>query len=66
MSTRRVTVRLLFADEGAFHHEEISIPAALVEEHERLLDLLREEPDVLKRVHLDLDRLCSAQIVDGD
>jgi hypothetical protein len=66
MTTRRVTVRLLFADEGAFHHEEISLPADLLDQHERLIDLLREEPEVLKRIHLDLDRLCSAQVVDGD
>ncbi|TVP49116.1 MAG: hypothetical protein EA350_02475 [Gemmatimonadales bacterium] len=66
MSARSVTVRLLFADEGAFHHEEIAIPAALLDQHERLIDLLREEPEVLKRIHLDLDRLCSAQVVDGN
>lgn len=65
MSGGKVTIRLLFADKGAFHHEEITISASLLDRHERLVDLLREEPEVLKRVHLDLDRLCSAQVVDG-
>ncbi|CAN5634025.1 hypothetical protein BH23GEM11_BH23GEM11_20810 [soil metagenome] len=66
MTAGRVTIRLLFADEGAFHHEEISIAAELLDQHERLIDLLREAPEVLKRTHLDMDRLCSAHVVEGD
>ena len=41
------------------------MPEALLSGYERLVDLLREEPFVLKRLHIDLDRLCSAQIVDS-
>lgn len=61
-----VRIRLLLADEGSFHHETIRIPASLLDRHERLVDLLVEEPQVLKRVHVDLDRLCSARVLDAD
>jgi hypothetical protein len=68
MSRRKgsATLRLLFADAGAFHHETIEVPAAALDRHERLIDLLREEPEVLRRSYVDLDRLCSAQVVDDD
>ena len=61
-----VTIRLLFADMGEFQHEKVRIPAALLERHDRLIDLLVEEPAVLRKVYVDLDRLCSAQVVDDD
>lgn len=59
-------VRLLFADEGSFHHEVVSIPAPVLGEYERLIDCLREDRSVLKRIHVDLDRLCSAIVVEDD
>jgi hypothetical protein len=59
-----VTVRLLFVDEGSYHHEEISIPGDVVGRYDRLIDCLREEPSVLKRVYVDVDRLCSAHLAD--
>ncbi|MEX2529207.1 MAG: hypothetical protein WD960_00405 [Gemmatimonadota bacterium] len=59
-----VTVRLLFVDQGVFHHEEIQVPAEAIERYERLIDLLREEEDVLRRTHIDLGRLCAAQVLD--
>ncbi len=58
-------VRLLFVDDGSYHHEEVEIPTAILERHERLIDCLQEEPEVLKQVYVDLARLCSAQLV-GD
>ncbi|GMR12261.1 MAG: hypothetical protein BMS9Abin29_0450 [Gemmatimonadota bacterium] len=63
--SQETTVRLLFVDNGRYHHEEISIPTDALGRHERLIDCLREEPDVLKRVFLDTDRLCSARVVDA-
>lgn len=66
MSEPAVTIRLLFADEGAFRHEEIRVPAAALDRYERLIDLLREEESVLRRAYVDLDRLCSAQVVEED
>jgi hypothetical protein len=60
-----VTVRLLFVDQGVFHHEEIQVPAEAIDRYERLIDLLREEESVLRRTHIDLERLCAAQVLDG-
>ncbi len=62
MSGLTRNVRLLFADEGAFHHEVVTVPAAAIDRHERLIDCLLEDPDVLRTVHVDVDRLCSAAI----
>jgi len=53
-------VRLLFADDGAFHHEVVSVPAEALERHERLIDCLLEDPVVLRTVFVDAQRLCSA------
>lgn len=61
-----VRIRLLFADEGSFHHEEVTVPAPVLDRYGRLIDCLREEPSVLKRIHVDLGRLCSAIVVDGE
>ncbi len=66
MSGETATIRLLFADEGAYHHEEVRVPAEAVERYERLVDLLQEDPEVLRRIYVDLDRLCAAHVVDGD
>ena len=60
-----VRVLLIFADHGAFHREQVELPLASVRSHERLVDCLREDPDVLKRVHVDPSRLCAAYIMDG-
>ncbi len=63
MSADVAKVRLLFVDGGSYHHEDIEIPTALLGRHERLIDCLQEEPDVLKQVYVDMSRLCSAQLV---
>ncbi len=60
----RVTVRLLFVEDGVFHHEEVKVPAEAVARHERLIDLLQEEPEVLRRTYVDLERLCAAHLVE--
>lgn len=59
-------VRLLFVDEGAYHHEEVEIPSASLDGYERLIDCVREDADVLKRVFVDVDRLCAAYLVEGE
>lgn len=61
-----VEVRLLFVDEGAYHHENVVIPAASVEAYDRLIDCVREDAAVLKRLHVDVGRLVSAYVVEGD
>lgn len=66
MSASVTKVRILFVDEGSYHHEEVEIPTASLGRHERLIDCLQEEPEVLKQVYVDLDRLCSAHLVGDD
>lgn len=65
MSTATVKVRLVFAEGGAFHREDVEIPVASLRTHERLLDCLREDPAVLARLHVDAARLCAAFVLDG-
>ena len=59
-----VKVRLLFVDDGEYHHETVEIPAASIEAHERLIDCLREDDTVQKKVFVDVDRLVSAYLDD--
>jgi hypothetical protein len=59
-----VRVRLLFVDEGSYHSEVVSVPAASLEGYDRLIDALREDPEVLRRTWVDVTRLCAAYRVD--
>lgn len=59
----RTKVRLLFADRGTYHHEEISVPTDALARYERVIDLLREDPAVLREIYVDLRRLCAAYVV---
>lgn len=56
------TIRLVFADEGTFHAETIQVALEKLDQYERLIDLIREEPSVTRNVYIDLDRLVSATI----
>lgn len=58
-------VRLVFADEGTFHAETVVVPAGRLDDYERLIDLLREDPAVTRQLHVDLKRLVSAHVVEG-
>ena len=64
MSKNKTKVRLLFVDNGVYHHEDIEILTELIEQYPRLIDCLREEPAVLKRLHVDITRLCAAHRTD--
>jgi len=66
LGKKTVKVRLVFVDGGSFHHEEVEIPARSLETHGRLLDCLREDPEVLGRLHVDVARLCAAYTVTGE
>jgi hypothetical protein len=62
-----VRVRLLFVDEGSYHHEVVSVPASSLEGYERLIDAIREDPEVLRNTWVDVSRLCAAyRVEDGD
>lgn len=64
--SQRVRVRLLFVDEGSYHHEEVEVPAGILDGYERLIDGLREDPEVLRHLHVDVTRLCAAYLVDEE
>jgi hypothetical protein len=59
-----VKVRLLFVDEGSYHHEEVEIPSGSLGGYDRLIDCVREDEAVLKRMFVDVDRLCAAYLVE--
>jgi hypothetical protein len=59
-----VKVRLVFVDGGAFHEVDVDLPAKVFDRHERLVDCLREDPEVLTRIHVDTARLCAAYRVE--
>jgi len=59
-------VRLLFVDEGSYHHETVDLPDDSLEDYERLIDWVREDPRVLKRLFVDVGRLCAAYLVDEE
>lgn len=60
----QVRVRLLFVDEGGYHHDEVTIPAKAVEAYDRLIDVFMEDEAVQKSLFVDVERLCSAVIVE--
>ncbi len=66
MSKTTVKVRLLFVDDGSYHHEIVGIPAASLEGYDRLIDCVREDPAVLKHVYVDVGRLCAAYLADEE
>lgn len=57
-------LRLVFADRGTFHTETISVPLESIRRYERLIDLLREEPEVTRGLYVDLKRLTSAYVIE--
>ena len=64
--SERISVRLLFAEEGSYHSEVLSLPAAGLGDYERLIDFLVEDEAVLKECYLDVGRICAAQVVVED
>lgn len=65
MSTKdRTRVRLLFVDEGSYHHEEVEVPSSVLEGYPRLIDCVREDEAFQKRIYVDVARLCSAYVVE--
>ncbi|MFH1765063.1 MAG: hypothetical protein ABIF09_12825 [Gemmatimonadota bacterium] len=66
MSEDKVRIRLLFADSGAFHHEDMNVPASSVQGHDRLIDGLQEDQELLRGIYLDMGRLCGAWLVDEE
>ena len=44
----------------------MTIPREVLGGYERLIDCLREDPEVLKSLYLDVERLAGAWLVDGE
>lgn len=61
-----VPIRLVFADGGSFHEVLVQLPAELLERHERLIDALREDPDITGDVYVDYRRLVAAYRVEEE
>ena len=59
----RVAVKLTFADRGAFHDVVVHLPAEVLSRHERIIDALREEPEVTGEVYIDMRRLVAAHVL---
>lgn len=62
MTEGTVQVRLVFADRGSFHDMFVQIPSGVLERYERLIDALREDPEVTHTVHIDAKRLVAAYV----
>lgn len=63
MTGTTTRVKLVFADRGSFHDMIIDVPAAVLERYERLIDALREDPDITHTLHVDSRRLVAASVV---
>ncbi len=59
-------VRLLFVDEGSYHHEVVTVPESSLAGHDRLIDAIREDPEILRRTWVDVGRLCAAYRVEDE
>ena len=62
MNEGTVQVKLVFADRGCFHEMFVQLPAAVLARYERLIDALREDPDVTHSIHVDPKRLVAAYV----
>jgi hypothetical protein len=63
LSDETIRIRILFADSGTFHHEDLTVPRSSISGYDRLIDGLREDESFLKQAYLDLGRLCAAWVL---
>jgi len=62
MNEGTVQVKLVFADRGSFHEMFVQVPADVLDRYERLIDALREDPEVTHAIHVDPKRLVAAYV----
>jgi len=60
MSDERVPVRLVFAEDGAFHELVVLLQPDALARHERLVDALREDPAITGELFIHPRRLVAA------
>jgi hypothetical protein len=58
--SERVPVRLVFADRGSFHDVVVELPGAVLSRYERIIDALREDPEITGELFVDTRRLVAA------
>jgi hypothetical protein len=57
-------VKLVLADRGAFHEIVVDIPIEILARYSRLIDALREDPEITATTYIDFRRLVAARRVD--
>jgi len=65
MNEGTVQVKLVFADRGSFHEMFVQVPADVLDRYERIIDALREDPEVTHIIHVDPKRLVAAYVEAG-
>lgn len=64
MNDRKVGVRLVFADRGSFHDVTVQLSASTIARYSRIIDALREDPEITAQMYVDRRRLVAAYIED--
>lgn len=64
-SRERVPVKMVFADRGSFHDVVVRLPAEVIDRYPRIIDALREDPEITAEVYLDRRRLVAAFVEPG-
>ena len=62
MNERKVSVKLVFADRGSFHDVTVQLPAATIARYSRIIDALREDPQITAQMYVDRRRLVAAYV----
>ncbi len=66
MTEQRLHVRILYAQDGGFHEQTISVPATGRPEHENLMDFLANDQAVQRECFIHFGRVCSALVVEEE
>jgi hypothetical protein len=61
----RTPIRMVFADRGSFHDIVVHLPSESLRRYERIVDALREDPEITHEIWVDGRRLVAAY-VDGN
>ena len=60
----RVSVTMVFADRGSFHDVVVHLPADVIDRYGRIIDALREDPEITAQIYVDRRRLVAAWVND--
>jgi hypothetical protein len=58
----RVAVKMVFADRGSFHDLVVHLPLDVIERYGRIIDALREDPEITAEIYVDRRRLVAAYV----